>query len=483
MKPTNLLFILSDEHTRDILGCYGHPMVKTPNLDALAARGTLFSNAYTNCPICVPARASLATGRYVHQIGFWDNGIAYDGSVPSWGHRLKENGHGVDSIGKLHFKSAENDNGFVEEHEPLHVVDGVGDILGCIRENPPFRKKRFGILEAGPGDSTYLQYDALNADKACEWLQEHVNDEKPWCLFLSFACPHPPYISPRRLFEDYPLEAVPLPAQWHPDDWPMHPALDHFRRYFDFAEPFTEEQIRQLTASYLATCTFLDEQIGRVLGQMESIGLNERTRVIYSTDHGENLGARGLFGKFTMYDESAAVPFIIAGPDVPIGERCETPVSLVDCYPSVLEAVGVEAGNNEGSLPGRSLWQTAKEENQDRTVFSEYHAVGSRYAYYMLRDRKYKYIYYVEEEPQLFNLLEDPEEVNDLAGREDYRPVLDRFERELRSILDPEATDRRAKEAQRATVEAYGGEDAMRKRGAFDNSPVPGESPKFKDVR
>ena len=106
MKPRNFLFILSDQHHRLVSGCYGHPLVQTPHLDALAARGTRFQNAYTNCPICVPARASLATGRYVHQIGYWDNGHPYDGTPVSWHQRLRDQGFCCDSIGKLHFKGA-----------------------------------------------------------------------------------------------------------------------------------------------------------------------------------------------------------------------------------------------------------------------------------------------------------------------------------------------------------------------------------------
>ena len=137
VKPCNMLFILSDEHTRDVTGCYGHKVIKTPNLDRLAARGTKFTNAYTNCPICVPARASLQTGRYVGDIGFWDNAFPYDGSVPSWGHRLSAAGHRTMSIGKLHFRSTDARNGFDEEVIPLHVVDGVGDLLGLIRRPKP----------------------------------------------------------------------------------------------------------------------------------------------------------------------------------------------------------------------------------------------------------------------------------------------------------------------------------------------------------
>ncbi|MDQ2803321.1 MAG: sulfatase-like hydrolase/transferase, partial [Pseudomonadota bacterium] len=109
--PKNLVFIMSDEHSRRVLGCYGHPMIQTPHLDQLAASGVRFTDAYCNSPICVPSRASFATGRYVHDIRFWDNAIPYDGSVPSWGHRLQQAGNRCTSIGKLHYRSTEDRNG------------------------------------------------------------------------------------------------------------------------------------------------------------------------------------------------------------------------------------------------------------------------------------------------------------------------------------------------------------------------------------
>ena len=500
MKPLNLLFIFSDQHNRNLSGCYHHPTISTPNIDRIAARGTMFSNAYTTCPICIPARASLATGRYVHQIGYWDNGIAYDGRAPSWHHRLRERGIRVDSIGKLHFRSSEDDNGFTEEIDPLHVVDGVGDILGSIRDNPPFRKKRGGIFEAGPGDSTYLRYDAANAERACRWLTEHADDEKPWVLFLGFVLPHPPYIAPDAYFELYPPESIPLPPQWRPEEWPDHPAIDYFRRFFDFADPFGdfsdpfgETVVRRLNAAYYGACTYLDHQIGRVLDILEQNGQAESTRIVYTADHGESLGARGLFGKFTMYDESSAIPLLLAGPDVPVGRRVETPVSLVDLYPTVLEALDVPLTEEERSFPGRSLWTLARPQgaiaresramagdaDRDRTVFNEYHAVGSQAGFYMLRDRRYKYVYYVGAPPQLFDLTADPLEIHDLAGSPEFAPLLEESERRLREILDPEQTDARAKADQKRAVEACGGRDAVIQRGSFDNSPVPGEEPKF----
>ena len=307
----------------------------------------------------MPARASLATGRYVHQTGNWDNAFSYDGSVSSWGHLLREQGFQVASIGKLHFRAAEDDNGFSQEIDPLHVVDGVGDILSCIRGNPPFRDKRSAILSAGPGDSTYLQYDVSNADRACAWLAEHRDDEKPWVLFLSFVCPHPPYIAPPELFESYPPESLPLPAQWHSNDWPDHPAIRRFRRFFHYDRGFSESELRNVTAAYYGACTHLDRQVGRVLNALTDNNLFDTTRVLYTSDHGESLGARGLFGKFTMYEEAASVPLILAGPDVPQGRAAHTPVSLVDCFPTVLECAGA---TREGTRPPRRIPMADRQE-------------------------------------------------------------------------------------------------------------------------
>ena len=173
MTPKNLLFIMSDEHSRRVLGCYGHPMIRTPNLDRLASRGVRFTDAYCNSPICVPSRASFQTGRYVHDIRFWDNAIAYDGSVPSWAHRLKAAGHRVESIGKLHFRSADDDNGFTKEHMPLHVVEGIGDPIGMLRDPPPPRKAALRLAaDAGCGDSNYQGYDDRITSAAEGWLAD-----------------------------------------------------------------------------------------------------------------------------------------------------------------------------------------------------------------------------------------------------------------------------------------------------------------------
>ncbi|MEM9106392.1 MAG: sulfatase-like hydrolase/transferase, partial [Pseudomonadota bacterium] len=153
MSTPNLLVIMSDEHQARALGSAGHDFVKTPHLDSLAARGTRFSDAYTPCPICVPARASFATGRYVHQTRLWDNAMPYDGSIPGWGHSLQAKGIPVESIGKLHYRAEEDPAGFDIEHIPMYVANGVGMVWASIRreEERVSAKSRMLGDYIGPG--------------------------------------------------------------------------------------------------------------------------------------------------------------------------------------------------------------------------------------------------------------------------------------------------------------------------------------------
>ena len=481
-QPGNLLFILSDQHNRDSLGCYGHPLVETPYLDALAARGVRFRSAYCNSPLCVPSRASLATGRYVHQTGYWDNASPYDGRIPGWGHRLMEAGHRVDAIGKLHYRSVEDPVGFGRTLLPMNVVDGIGDVMGSIRDGATvYEMERADVENAGPGVSASLDYDADVAGLACEWLRRRAQrpDRHPWVLFVSFVSPHPPFVAPPELYERVSPDAISLPVQCRSGEQPRHPALEILRRTLDMEEPFTDEQIRRATATYFAMCTWVDRQVGRVLSALDKLGLADGTRVIYTSDHGESLGRRGLWGKFTFYEESVAVPMIVAGPGIPRGRVSPEIVSLVDCYPTIVEALGHEPTDAERELPGRSLWPVVRGGPGPGLAFSEYHAVGSTSASYMLRDRRYKYIHHVGERPQLFDLKSDPQELNDLSQDRGSRGLIAEYERRLRSLVDPEGVDAAAKADQRAVIERHGGREEVMQKGTFGNTPVPGQDPDF----
>ena len=483
MDPKNLVFILSDEHTREITGCYGNDFIHTPNLDALAARGTRFDNAYTNCPICVPARASLATGRYVHQTACWDNAHGYSGEPPGWGHRLLDADHEVAAIGKLHYRSPCDPTGWSEQIETLHVVDGVGDLFGCLRSE--LRERASVALlakEAGPGDSSYIRYDARVAEHACRWLARRKGrtHERPWVLFVGFVLPHFPLIAPPEFFALYPPDRMPAPRLYEPDARPAHPVLEALRRVFAYDDYFDEERMRIARSAYFGMVTCLDDNVGKVLAAIDANGLADDTRVIYTSDHGDNMGHRGLWGKSVMYEESAAIPLLLAGPDVPQRRSIGAPVSLVDCYPTVLEGAGVAPTDVERrELPGHSLLRIANGESPERIVLSEYHAAGASSGFFMIRFGRWKYVHYVGHRPELFDLDDDPHEGRDLATNPKYSSVLVECEAKLRELVDPEAVNAQAFRDQAAKIEAFGGVESVRRRGEFPHTPAPGEQARF----
>lgn len=483
MKPANLLFILSDEHSRRVLGCYGHPMIKTPNLDRLAASGVRFADAYTNSPICVPARAALHTGRYVHRIRFWDNGIPYDGSVPSWAHRLKAAGHEVVSIGKLHFRSADDDNGFTEEAMPLHVVDGIGDPLGWLRDPLPVRRAALRLAnDAGRGDSSYQQYDDKITAAAVDWLKARAGATrgKPWVLFVSLVCPHFPLIARPEWYDLYPEDQVPVPALYEAvERQPDHPYIAAIRECQVYDRSFDDVKLRRALAAYFGLVSFVDDNVGKLVGALAASGLADTTRVLYSADHGDNLGTRRLWGKSTMYEESAGVPMILAGPDVPNGVVCREPVSLVDAFPTVVHGAGLPVHAEDRDLPGASLFEVAAGTAPRRTVLSEFHATGAATGAFMIRKGKFKYVYYAGMPPQLFDLEADPQETRDLAREAGYAGLVADCEAELRRVVDPDAADALAKADQRAKIAAFGGREAILARGSFGYSPPPGTKPVY----
>jgi choline-sulfatase len=433
-------------------------------MDALAARGTRFLNAYTNTPICVPARACLATGRYAHAIDSWDNATPYVGTeAPSWGHRLTEQGHTVVTVGKLHYRQVGDPCGFPDQRLPMHVLGGVGDVYGLLRGEMPVRPtSRQQVLDAGPGEAEYTRYDRGIAQEAARWLREDgAGQVKPWALFVSFTYPHFPLKVPQEYFDLYPPESLPLPVDWTPETWSKHPVLRAKRTQQALDEPFDEPTVRRALAAYYGMVTFLDDQIGIVLDALEASGQADTTTVVYTTDHGDMMGEHGMWWKSTMYEGAAAVPMILAGPDVPRGKTVATNVSLVDCFPTIVEAVGAQAAPEDAGLPGRSLLRIAQEPDRERVVFSEYHAIFSPSGIFMVRDARYKLIHYVGYPPQLFDLRDDPDEHHDLADDPAHAGVRAALERELHAICDPEAVDARARADQRRRIDAAGGAEAV----------------------
>lgn len=478
MTSNNLLILMNDQHSRNFLGCYGHKIVKTPNLDALANNGTRFTKGYTNSPICVAARASMATGKYVHDIGFWDNAIAYDGSVPSWTHLLQEAGVPVTSIGKLHYRFQDDPTGFDEQIIPMHIANGVGDLMGSIRPDLPERpQSRKYSEQVGPGETEYTAYDRDISAKACDWLRARARrqDDKPWVLFVSFIAPHFPLIVPQEYFDLYALDDIPPIKPADPDLMGHHPWWRAFNNCYTFDQYFRDDEHRKIAiASYMGLCTFVDALIGNVLSSLSDSGFTDTTNIAYISDHGDNMGARGLWGKSVMYEEAVGVPMLLSGPDVPKGKVIHTPVSLVDMFPTILDGAGVEISKPAGANPGRSLFDIARESDDDeRIVLSEYHGAAATSGAFMLRDGRYKYIHYVHYDPELYDLENDPEERINLAAKPEFRDVVAQYENRLRELLDPEGVNEQALADQLALIDKHGGRERILHRGGIHGTLVP----------
>lgn len=271
-----------------------------------------------------------------------------------------------------------------------------------------------------------------------------------------------------------------MPKLYAREQRPNHPYLVDYGRNFNYDDYFeSPRDVKKALSGYFGLVSYLDENIGKLLFALQDAGLVDDTVVMYTSDHGDNLGARGLWGKSTMYEESAGIPLIVAGPDVPRGAVCDVPVSLVDAFPTIVQSTGAQADPADADLPGRSLIAIANGETPTRTVLSEYHAAGAVCGSYMIRHGRYKYVHYAGLPPMLFDLEADPGERIDLGPDPQYSSVIRSCEAALRAVVDPEAADRQAKMDQQAKIAAAGGKDAILKRGTFRYSPPPGARPAY----
>ena len=481
MEPANTLVICCDQHNPHVTGCYGSPIVRTPNIDALAARGTIFENAYTPCPICVPARAALATGAYPSTNGYWDNAHPYDGAVPSWGRRLQDAGVTVTTIGKLHFKDA-SPRTFPGQRIPLNAAGGVGDLMTAVRiPGGTTDKLRGQVQAAGAGDSDYLHYDRNVARLSAKFLAEEAAPMtaagRPWCLYVGFTTPHYPLKVPEELLDLYrPFDQFGLAREWHHPEL-LHPAIQAFKRTTQLeATRISDDEARCAIASYHALVTFMDSQVGVVLDALRKAGLEGSTRVIYLDDHGDSAGEHGLFFKSTMFEGSVRIPLVVAGPGVPRGLRSSQPTSIVDLYPTLLGFHGIPLTEAERRLPGVSLADSwGGKADPDRPIYSEYHSSGFSDSVFMLRRGSWKYVRYEGYDmPSLYNLVDDPSEDRDLGGDPAYGSVVAGLDTALqRESGGTDRLNRASHEAQERLFAEHGGLKAIVARGLTPFSAVP----------
>ncbi|MFI7066367.1 sulfatase-like hydrolase/transferase [Kribbella sp. NPDC050124] len=430
MNRPNILVVLSDEHTGSAAGWAGHPQVRTPHLDRLAAQSVSFDRAYTNSPMCVPSRLSLMTGQYVHQIGAWDNGVIPGPDFRSWGHHLPD--YQTVIAGRTHFNGPDRLLGF--DRRLTDDLDFWIDHSG----RPPRRTTEWQrptnshVTEHGSGDHVHTRHDVAATDAALEFLRNP--GPRPFLLYVGYMHPHFPLVAPPEFRDLYDPADVELPPTWDEPAASQHPVISLLRHGFRNDEPITEDQIREATVCYWALISHLDHQIGRLLAAVP-----DDTVVIYTSDHGEMAGHHGIWQKQCFYEPSVRIPLLLRHPSL-APARSTSHVSLVDVLPTLRDIAALPA---DPALPGHTLLDPV-----DRPVLSEYHAQGMVDGGYMLKSGRWKYCYYgPAHPPQVFDVEADPLELHDLSTDQSLVAKLDA---ELRTLLNPDRTDTLAKHNQSA---------------------------------
>lgn len=444
----NILFILSDQHAFNVLGCTGDDIVRTPHLDKLASEGVVFKNTYTPSPICVPARMSLLTGKFPSSQHCWTNSDALSSDTPTTAHALGAAGYSPTLIGRMHAIGPDQLHGYARREIGDHITDWYGGSpysMGVLdKAQRPFKES---LVNSGPGQ---MSYELLDREVTKQTLTEldtiadarKNGDTTPFALSVGYMLPHQPYVADPDIFAYYDGKVSP-PTLARPNEG-ENTYLAWWRQQTGLNEITQEDEIRARTA-YYALVETIDIEIGKVLTKLDELGLSENTLIVYTSDHGDQLGQRGLWWKQTFYDESAKVPLIMkwAG-QIPKNETRSEIVNLVDLSAAIVEAGG---GPELPSADGKSLLNLAKGERVDwaNETYSEYCTDGllawsggrvlqSR----MIRSGKWKYNYYHGCPHQLFNLETDPDEMVNLIDDPAYKGPADQLKEKILRNWNPD---------------------------------------------
>jgi choline-sulfatase len=414
---------MSDEHTASVMGCAGNTVVHTPHLDRLAAQGVLFDCAYTNSPLCVPARLSFTAGKYVSRVGAWSNDcwLPRD-DIPSLPRLMNSAGYESYLCGKQHY-DATHRYGFTEIGGNMNraYMTGHGARRHAKDEsvNTAGRDRRFKEFHVGDS-SSILNHDRNVTAGVLGFLGARRRTDKPFFLFTGYLAPHFPLIVPKTYHDRY-RGRVPMPVV-PPGNVASQPRnYHHLRRGFGVVEtdPDTVRLGRELM---YGLTTWLDEEIGKVLAALGNSDVADNTIVIYTSDHGENMGEHHLWWKNCMYDHAARVPLIVSWPARWTGGQRRSGVcSLVDVVRTIAELGGADAPSD---WDGDSLCPLLDDGTAPWKDFalSEYYAHNISSGFVMVRQGRYKYVYHTpadDEHPaerELYDMQADPGEFHNLAA-------------------------------------------------------------------
>ncbi len=434
-RRPNILFLMDDQHRGDCLGAAGAHWLRTPHLDRLVKEGALFAKAYTSLPSCLPARASLLTGKSP-----WQHGMLGYVNIPArYAHekprRFTEAGYRTHAIGKMHFQGSDHGYQSIILEEAWRKVTAekyAGDYRQWFEANHPDKDvdaTGLGYTDHR-GARPYPYEDALHptnwtAEKGIEFLRSYQDDE-PWFLKISFKRPHPPFDPPKRWLDYYDKVDFPMPkvGPWAEPKVPG--AMGSLEETPNATRGrFPEHEIRASRQAYFACISHVDEQIGRVIKALEARGELENTLILFTCDHGDMMGDNLLWRKCYAYEGSARIPMIIRWPrslgiKTPRGQIIRQLVELRDVLPTFLDAAGM---NKPADMDGMSMLDLIRGQTQHwRKLLGLEHAqiYWQGNAWVALTDSRYKYIYFtLTGEQQLFDLDTDPHEMNNLVDNTD----------------------------------------------------------------
>ncbi|NED96644.1 choline-sulfatase [Phytoactinopolyspora alkaliphila] len=480
----NVVLIMADQLVPFLTGAYEHSVVKTPNLDRLAARGVRFDAAYTPYPLCAPARVSLMTGKDASSIGCYDNAAVFPADQPTIAHYLTNAGYETALTGKMHFVGPDQLHGFRHRLTTDIFPAGV-DWVPTVDENGQFPRgghaHEYVLPDVGVRPWTkFLTYDEETTYRATEFIRERARGPmaEPFFLLASLHHPHDPFHVTQELwdlYDDEPIDLARVPADIDRsamDEW-VNEA--HDTAGVDLQDP---DNLYALRRAYYGLVTYVDRKVGEILAALDETGQLDSTVIMFTSDHGDMLGERGMVQKRCFYEWSARVPLLLTFPDDRFaGRRVAEPVSMMDLAPTVLDIAGIP---EEDRLPMQAASLLPLLEGDppgERAVFSEYHVEKVRAACFMVRAGDHKYIYIDGHGTQLFDLANDPDERHDLSGHPEAAAVETRLHSLLTGRFDIDGINAGAAESVRRRTLIR---DAMQRNGTrWDFVPTFGQEGRY----
>ena len=435
-KQPNILFIIVDQLSALALGCYGNRVAKTPNIDKMVEIGTLFENHYCNFPICAPSRFSMLSGRLASRFGVYDLGHEFTANSPTLMHYLQRLGYQTSLSGKMHFIGPDQLHGYDErlntdiypssfswiaDWDGARAQQNSGALKG--HQTLDDRVRSGGIVKR----TLQLDYDEETAFLGVQKIYDlaRSDDKRPFFLTVSFSHPHDPFEATREFWDLYDEGEIEMPSvsRIPPEDCDVHSAR-LMEMYGADRDILTDAEILRARHAYFANISYVDSKVGVLMEALKEAGLDDNTVVVFTSDHGEMLGERGLWFKFCFYEWSMRVPLIIRMPGGHgAGVRAAGQSSLVDVMPTLVDlASGGAAPEYVTPLDGCSLVQALQPggtTGNDLTL-AEYSAEGSLAPQVMVRQGRYKLIYSRTDPTLLYDLVADPQELINLAGQDAY---------------------------------------------------------------